>query len=141
MSATTTDTSQSQSQESSTGLDQNVATFVAYLFGFLTGVIMFVVESDNEHVRFHAAQSIVVFGALFVVNLVISFIQSFIASALIAAGPGGGMLFFLSSIFGLISTAILLIIVGLWIYLLIQAYQGNDPRIPIAANFAENLVS
>lgn len=140
MSATTTDTNQSQSQQTETGLDQNVAATLAYVLGWVTGLIMFLVESDNDHVRFHAAQSIVVFGALTVVSILLTFVQGAIASAMVAAGGGGtAILAPLSAILGLIGLVFNLLILGLWIYLLVQAYQGNDPRIPLAASVAENM--
>lgn len=140
MSATASDANQSQNQQTSTGLDQNVATTVAYVLGWLTGLIMFLVESDNDHIRFHAAQSIVVFGALTVVSILLTFIQGAIASALVAAGPGGSaILGFLSAIFGLVSLVFNLFVLGLWIYLLIKSYQGDDPRVPLGASIAESI--
>lgn len=140
MSATTSDTNESQSQQTGTGLNQNVAATLAYVLGWVTGLIMFLVESDNDHVRFHAAQSIVVFGALTVVSILLTFVQGAIASAIVAAGGGGtAILGFLSAILGLVGLVLNLLILVLWIYLLVQAYQGNDPRLPLAANIAENI--
>lgn len=132
------DTTQSSSQETQTGLDENVAGTLAYVLGWISGIIMYLVESDNETVRFHAAQSIVVFGGLFVVSLLVGMIQS--ALTLSSAGAGGNVVFgLLTTIFGLISTIIWIAGLVLWIYLLVRTYQGENPRIPFAASLADSI--
>lgn len=122
-----------------TGLEPNVAGALAYVLGVLTGVLFFVLERDNEFVRFHAAQSIVVFGALFVASVGLS-----LFSTLTSAGLGGGAGFF---VFGLLSLFVSLVwfavgVAGfvLWLYLIVRAYQGETPRIPVAAGIADTLV-
>ena len=47
--------------KSSTGLDPNLAAALAYLLGFLTGILFLVIEKDSKFVRFHALQSTMVF--------------------------------------------------------------------------------
>ncbi len=116
-----------------TGLDKNVAGALAYLLGFVTGIILLLIEKDREFVRFHAAQSIVVFVGLFILNIVLGII----GSALAFSGMGLG---FISMIFGLLSMLIWLITFILWIFLMYMAYQGKKPRIPVAAEIADNLV-
>lgn len=77
-------------------------------------------DREGEHlVRFHAMQSIVTFGALTIVSIIISFIP-FI----------GWILGWLISILGLI----------LWIMLMIKAYQGQRYKLPWAGDFAEKWV-
>ncbi len=48
--------------KTSTGLEENVAGLLCYVLGWVSGVILLLVESQNPFVRFHAAQSIIVFG-------------------------------------------------------------------------------
>ncbi|RQD83230.1 hypothetical protein D5R95_06380, partial [Methanosalsum natronophilum] len=62
--------------ETSTGLSENIASALTYVLGFLTGIIFLIVEKENSTVRYHAAQSIVVFGALFVLNVIFSYVLS-----------------------------------------------------------------
>lgn len=50
-----------QTTQSSTGLDENVAGLLCYVLGWVTGLIFFLIDK-RPYVRFHAAQSIVVFG-------------------------------------------------------------------------------
>ena len=44
------------------GLQENVAGLLCYLLGWLTGIIFLLIDK-RPFVRFHAAQSIVVFGS------------------------------------------------------------------------------
>ena len=60
----------------STGIQPNVAALLSYLLGWVTGLIFFLIEKDNKFVRFHAMQSIIVFGALTVFNIVLSMFLS-----------------------------------------------------------------
>ena len=142
--STTTDQSSAEggvsSQATSSGLEENVAAALSYALGWLTGIVMFVVEPDNDTVRFHAAQSIVVFGAISVASIAISFIQSALLAAL-SVGPGTNVVFGLfSMLFGIVSLVIWVGAFILWVYLLVRTYQEDDPRIPVAAGIADNLV-
>lgn len=103
---------------SSTGMEPNVAAGLSYLFGCGTGLIFLLLEKENEFVRFHAAQSLVVFGALFVISLV--------AGVIPIIGP-------------LISVLLFLVSLALWLVLMIQAFQGKRVEIPIAADFAKKI--
>ena len=49
---------------SSTGLDPNVAAALAYLAGPFSGLLLLLVEKHNAYVRFHAMQSILALGGL-----------------------------------------------------------------------------
>jgi len=60
-----------EKKRSSTGLDENVAGFLCYLFGFVTGIVFLVVEKESRFVKFHAKQSTITFLGLFVITLLI----------------------------------------------------------------------
>jgi len=51
-------------QATSTGLPPRDAGLLCYIGGWITGIIFFIIEQKNRWVRFHAAQSIVVFGTI-----------------------------------------------------------------------------
>src|ERR1700677_163601 len=53
------------------GMDENVAGLLCYILGWVTGLIFFLIDK-RPFVRFHAAQSIVVFGGLTVIRIVLS---------------------------------------------------------------------
>ncbi|AEH60910.1 protein of unknown function UPF0132 [Methanosalsum zhilinae DSM 4017] len=104
--------------ETSTGLSENIAGVLTYLLGFITGIIFLLIEKENESVRFNAAQSTVLFGGLFILNIILSMIPV---------------------IGGLISTLIGLVSLVLWIYLMYMAYTGNLIRLPVISEFADKL--
>ena len=99
-----------------TGLPENVAGLLCYVLGWITGLIFLILEKENQFVRFHAMQSIIVFGALTVVSIIFNFIP-FI----------GWILGWLVGILGFI----------LWIILMLKAYKGEKYKLPWAGDFAE----
>lgn len=102
--------------KTSTGIKENVAGLLCYLALWVTGLIFILLEQDNKFVRFHAMQSIIVFGALNVISIVLGFV------------PILGRIIW--GIVGLIGFA-------LWIVLMIRAYQGVYYKLPIAGDLAE----
>ena len=115
-------------------LDPNVAGALAYVFGAITGLIIFLIEEQNDFVRFHAAQSMVVFGGLWILAIAVSMF-----STLLWAFNGFFILIF-DLLFSLIWFLVAVASLVLWIYLIVRAYQGEMPRVPIAAGIAEDLV-
>ena len=102
--------------ETSIGMQPNLEGLLCYFFGFITGLVFYFVEKKNKFVRFHAMQSIVVFGSFFVANLVLLVLP--VLGVII-----GGLLSLLSLV--------------LWILLMIKAYQGEMFKLPIAGDIAE----
>jgi len=111
---------------SNSGLQENVAGLLCYLLGWLTGIIFLLIDK-RPFVRFHAAQSIVVFGALFVLRLVVTF-----------AFVGGGYLGFWA-VSALLSMVVSLITLVAWAVLMIFAYQGKKYEVPVAAGIAKSI--
>jgi uncharacterized membrane protein len=106
-------------ERSSTGLEINLAALLTYVLGFITGIVFLILEKDSKFVRFHAMQSTIVFGTLFVLNFVLSFI------------PVLGWI---------ISFLLFPITLILWIVLMIKAYQGEKFKLPIAGDMAEQQI-
>jgi len=107
-------------------MKENVAGALCYLLGWLTGIIFFVIDK-RPFVRFHAAQSLVVFGGLQIISITLG---AFAGGPLFARGlPGISGLFTLVSLIGF----------ALWIVLMIKAFQGERFRVPLAADIAEQL--
>ena len=109
------------------GLQENVAGLLCYALWWVTGIIFLLVDK-RPWVRFQAAQSIVVFGGLTVLRIVLVFMHG-MTSGLI----GLGFLSFVGLILWLLS-------VVLWIVLMIKAYQHVTLRVPIAADIADGFV-
>jgi uncharacterized membrane protein len=66
--------------KSSTGMQPNVAALLSYVLGWITGLIFFLIEKENKFVRFHAAQSLVVFGALTVLQIALGIFSGILAA-------------------------------------------------------------
>ena len=98
--------------KTTTGIQPNVAGLLCYLIGPVTGLIFFFMETENKFVRFHAMQSTLVFGALIVLKVVLSFLS------------------------GLVS----LVMLALWIVLMLKAYQGEKFKLPVIGDVAEKAV-
>jgi uncharacterized membrane protein len=112
-----------------TGLAENVAALLSYVLGWVTGLIFFLIDK-RPYVRFHAAQSLVVFGGLHIVTIIVGF--GFGASFWMGGWHGFGMGYLLYSIVELIGFV-------LWILLMVKAYQGERFKVPFAGDIAENL--
>jgi uncharacterized membrane protein len=104
----------------STGLKPNVAALLCYAGWWITGIIFFVLEQKNSWVRFHAAQSILVFGTISVTGLVLGWIP-FIGT------PMATIVTFIGFIF--------------WIILMLKAYHGEKYKVGWAGEIAETMVS
>jgi uncharacterized membrane protein len=109
-------------------MSENVAGTLCYVLGWVTGLIFFFIDR-RPYVRFHAAQSIVVFGGL----QVIWFIIATFSGMSFIGGVGGisfsWVLFRLLDLLGFV----------LWIVLMIKAYQGSRFRVPYAADISERI--
>ncbi|MBP1938550.1 DUF4870 domain-containing protein [Paenibacillus sediminis] len=103
--------------KSSTGLDDNIAGLLCYLFTFIGGILFLAVEKRSRFVLFHALQSIFVFGSIAIAQILCGFVPLF-----------GAML----------STLLSLLSIVLWALLMIQAVQGKWFKLPIIGDFAEH---
>ena len=103
---------------SAEGLAENVAGLLCYVLGWVSGLIFLLIDK-RPWVKFHAAQSIAVFGGLTVIRIGLLFMSHFLGWA----------------IFGLIG----LVSLVLWIFLMVKTYQHETVRIPIAADIADSL--
>lgn len=111
-------TDQSVSNNPSTGtsttLDPKVGGLLAYLVGWISGLILYLISKD-PYIRFHAMQSIILFAALSIINIVFGFIP------------------FISFIVILINIAAFV----LWIVLMVKAYSGEKFKLPVIGDIAE----
>jgi uncharacterized membrane protein len=106
--------------DTSTGLNPNVEALLCYLGWWVTGLIFLILEQKNQWVRFHAAQSLIFFGAVTVATVLIGWIP------------------FVGSVFAYIITIIGFIF---WIVMMVKAYQGEHYMLPVAGEIAERMVA
>ena len=103
-------------QTSSTGLPEHIAGLLCYLLGWVSGLIFYLIEKKSDFVKYHATQSVIVFGTLT------------LASIASGAVPFIGVL--LAPLLSLLAFA-------LWIILMIKAFQHSRYKRPWAGDLAE----
>lgn len=96
--------------------NENLMGALTYLLGFITGIIFLLVEKKSRFVRFHAMQSTILFGGLFVVNIALGFVPLL-----------GWLAGLLLSLLGFV----------LWIILMWKAFQGETYKVPYVGDIAE----
>ena len=121
--------------KSSTGLDENIAALLSYVFGWVSGLIFFLIEKDSRLVRFHAMQSILLNVCIAILGFVIWIITFVLIIIGAAAGDVLGMIFSLLATLIWVVFSIALLIA--WIMCLIKAFQSQYFKLPVIGNFAE----
>jgi len=105
----------------------NYAAPLSYLFGWVSGIVVYFMDR-RPAVRFHAVQSIIVFGVLTIGGFV--------------SGRMSNRLFLesqqqLSSVVAFVSFALICFTsLALWIVLMLKSFEQKPFRIPIAASIA-----
>ncbi|MGA2194703.1 MAG: hypothetical protein ABSH40_05485 [Bryobacteraceae bacterium] len=118
----------------------NVASALCYVLGLITGIVFLVMEpySKSRAVRFHAFQSIFMNVAVIAVDIVFTIIFSIIVRIFWTVGVGGlGGFGLFASLMSLVWWVFGLACLGLWLYLIISAYQGKTVVLPIIGPFAQ----
>ena len=91
---------------SSVGSNKKTYSILAYILGWVTGLIFLFVGKDDPDVKWNAANSVVVFGGLTVINIVLSLI------------PGVRLITPLISLIGFVY----------WVVFLVKNLQGNGEK-------------
>ena len=105
-------------KKSSLGMEANIAAGLAYVLGWVTGLIFFLAEKESEFVKFHAAQSLITFGGLFILGFVVGMVPL----------VGWMLALFLP-----------LVSFVLWIVCLIQAFQGKWFEVLLVGPYAKKM--
>jgi uncharacterized membrane protein len=110
------------------GLQENVASALCYVLGFITGIIFLVLEPYNKNrvVRFHAFQSIFFSVGVFVLNIILS---TLLFGALFGVGLFSAVL--------LVYRLIQLVFFLGWLFLIWKAYSNEKFMIPVIGPLAE----
>jgi len=104
-----------RSTKSSTGLDENVAAFLSYLFGFITGFVFYWQEKKSEFVKFHALQSIITFIPVWIILLILGWVP-------------------------VVGTLAWILALMLWVFLMVRAYAGESYKVPVIGTIASDVV-
>lgn len=112
---------------SSTGLDKHVAAALAYLAGPLSGALILVVERSSRYVRFHAMQSVIALGGLWLLAALLGILA--VLTVFVSATA------FAALLYAAWATGAVWIVV--WIICLVNAFTGRMGKLPIAGALAE----
>ncbi len=114
------------SNATSTGVDARLASMLCYAGWWVTGLVFLFAESKNQDVRFHAAQSLIVFGVL---SVVLFLCGGASAIAFFVAAPTFQMIQAIGNVlwFGAVM---------LWLVLLLKTWRGETWRVPMAGDLA-----
>lgn len=115
----------------STGIDPRLSGLLSYLVPPLTGIVFYLIEKQDDVVRWHAAQSIV-FGVAWVIVWVAAQVLSTV--------------FWSVPILGWIAGVLVWVALGLggfilWVLCLVKGYSGEKWRMPALAQFADRVLA
>jgi uncharacterized membrane protein len=115
---------------SSLGIDPQIGAGLAYLP--LVGVVFFFVEKTNRFIRFHAAQSILLFLAFVALGaarwVLLGLLDSINSLAVVFFEQG------LACVFALVALAF----VGLWLWGILSGFGGKYTKLPLLGELAED---
>ena len=102
----------------SMGIAENIANALCYALGWLSGLIILLIEKENNTVRYHAAQSIIIFGSVTVLNIILPM-----------------FLFIGVAMMGLLNLAAFV----LWVVFIVTSLNKKPLKIHFLASYAEQL--
>ncbi|MCL2679368.1 MAG: zinc-ribbon domain-containing protein [Dehalococcoidia bacterium] len=105
---------------SSTGLQENIACLLAYLFMWIAGLVFMLIEKKSAKVKFAGAQSFVLFLSAHIIFFILSFVP------------------IIGTIVGVIGGIAMVV---LWILLMVKAYNNQEWRLPVVADLADKLAA
>jgi uncharacterized membrane protein len=105
--------------KTSMGLDAKTAGLLCYVAGWISGIVFFILEKENKFVRFHALQSIIVFGIL---------------------SAASGVFRVVPIIGDFLNAGLYVLLLVLWIVLMVKASKGEKFKVWWADDFAEKQV-
>jgi len=114
------------------GLDERLERVLAYALGWVSGLLLFLFEK-NRDVRWHALQSMIVFGTLSILIVGVSMLKWMLST-----------IWFLNIItnfgLGLLSNVLFWVSVLLWVWLMVMAWFKRDYRLPFISDWIRRIV-
>lgn len=118
----------SYGSRTSLGLSERWERVLCYVFFWLSGLVMFIIERENQNVRRHAAQSMLVFGGLSILGWIVSMLGGLFGHIWVI-GPLFGLGFgFIGWILGLVG-------IILYILLLVMAFLTPNFFLPLGRTY------
>lgn len=115
----------------STGVDARLSALLCYTAWWLSGLIFLFIEQEHREVRFHAAQSLVLFGGFSILIALLSVFSIGMLMVSSAAFQASRVLLY----------GVWIAAVAVWLVLMYRTYQGTTWRVPVAGSLAERLAA
>lgn len=112
----------------SLGLSERLERVLAYPLGWVSGLILFLLERRNQNVQWHAKQSMAVFGPLSIVYFLVTLLAGILGNIWLIGGILGLVLGFLANI-------VLWVGIILAVWLMIMAWLKPAYRLPFVSNW------
>jgi len=113
-------------KKSSTGMESQIAVLVAYLFSWVSGLVIYLIEKENKFVKYHAMQALII-GIIDVIILIVCF-------------GIFGWIPFVNILFLVIGWLALAACLGFKIVAIVKAFKGEVYRIPGISKLADKYV-
>jgi len=114
-------------KKSSTGIQPQIAVLIAYIFGWIGGLIIYLIEKENKFVKYHGMQALI----LGIVEVLLIVVVSIILGLIPYIG------WFLFSWLGYVAS------VACWVFgiiAIVKAFSGELYRIPGVSKLADKWV-
>ena len=118
-------------EQSSTGLKTHVASTLAYLGVWVSGIVFVIIETRDRVVRFHAMQSIILFAGFHVLLLVLAAVRVFFGSP-----AWGGTMAPLTITFLILQNLVVAFSIALWILMMVKSYREEQLILPLVGELA-----
>ena len=118
-------------EPTSTGVDPRLSALLCYAAWWISGLIFLIIEREHRTVRFHAAQSLVLFGGLSVIIVILS-----LGSLAMLMVSGGAF-----QAARLLVYLVWLAAVVIWLVLMYRTYNGETWRVPLAGDLAAKIAA
>lgn len=115
--------------DTSTGVEARLSALLCYTAWWVSALVFLVIERQHRGVRFHAAQSLVLFGGL---SVLIGLLTVFSVGMLVVSAGA-----FQAA--RLIVYLVWIAAVGIWLVLMLRTFQGETWRVPIVADLADRI--
>ncbi len=115
-------------KKSSTGMEPKIAVLLAYLFSWLGGLIIWLIEKENKFVKWNALQALILGICQFIIIILFFWILS----------PIFVWVFWpLAGVFSAIGWVCYTILFVLAIVCIVRAFQGKTFRIPVISSLTD----
>ncbi len=115
-------------KKTSLGIPENLTAAISYVFFFISGFIVLILEKENKFVRFHAMQSFATFLLLWALSQILLFI--------------GGFIPFIGAIgAGICVRIIRIICTVLWVVCIFKAFKGKIFKVPVIGEVIEKQIN